>query len=232
MCRLVTTPCHCWLVCKGSKDRDSNDIDLVFPGRDVEKPLSDMSLTVVMRRMGLARFPMGFRSTFTDWCADNQLPKRGNVRWHWPIQSAMTEAAYRRGDLFDKRRNLMDDWAKFIAMEPVKANNVVKLARTLEMQTARTPTTYRHPSCGKAARVIDLQIKLRFRPAYLSATERKRSTTEVFPPGSMDLKRHRGESGPSLVPSLEELFQRQAGFSGVCAWSLTVSIVDLTVWEA
>ena len=113
------------------KDRDGNDIDLVFPGRDVEKPLSDMSLTVVMRRMGLSAVPHGFRSTFTDWCAE-RTSYPSEVR-EMALAHAIgndTEAAYRRGDLFDKRRNLMGDWAKFIAMEPVKANNVVKLARS------------------------------------------------------------------------------------------------------
>ncbi|MFZ4702615.1 MAG: hypothetical protein ACOYMG_21440 [Candidatus Methylumidiphilus sp.] len=38
-----------------------------------------------------------------------------------------TEAAYRRGDLFDKRRNLMNDWAKFVSTAPAKGQNVVNI---------------------------------------------------------------------------------------------------------
>ena len=44
--------------------------ELVFPGWDVTKPLSDMSLTAIMRRMKLEAVPHGFRSTFSDWCAE------------------------------------------------------------------------------------------------------------------------------------------------------------------
>lgn len=44
--------------------------DLIFPGQGGDKPLSDMSLTQVMRRMQLTAVPHGFRSTFTDWTAE------------------------------------------------------------------------------------------------------------------------------------------------------------------
>jgi integrase len=43
--------------------------DLIFPGTK-GKALSDMSLTAVMRRMGMSAVPHGFRSTFSDWCAE------------------------------------------------------------------------------------------------------------------------------------------------------------------
>lgn len=88
-------------------------IDLVFPGR--KGPLSDMSLTAVMRRMGLTAVPHGFRSTFTDWCID-KTSHQSEVR-EMALAHAIankTEAAYRRGDLFDKRRLLMNDWATYL----------------------------------------------------------------------------------------------------------------------
>lgn len=77
--------------------------------------LSDMTLAAVLRRMKVDAVPHGFRSTFRDWAAE---------RTHYPREVAemalahaigdKVEAAYRRGDLFDKRRRLMDDWATFL----------------------------------------------------------------------------------------------------------------------
>ena len=110
------------------KDSDGNDIDLVFPGLGGEKPLSDMSLTACMRRMKLTAVPHGFRSTFTDWCAE-RTAYPSEVR-EMALAHAIgndTEAAYRRGDLFDKRRNLMNDWAKFTKTAPTKGKNVVHI---------------------------------------------------------------------------------------------------------
>jgi len=87
--------------------------DLVFPApRGGE--LSDMTLTAVIRRMKVNAVPHGFRSSFRDWCAE---------RTNYPSQVAemalahaigdKVEAAYRRGDLFEKRRRLMAEWATF-----------------------------------------------------------------------------------------------------------------------
>jgi len=104
-------------------DAEGNDVDLVFPGRDVTKPLSDMSLTLCMRRMKLTAVPHGFRSTFTDWVAE-RTSYPSEVR-EMALAHAIgndTEAAYRRGDLFDKRRNLMGDWASFLNTAPAKGN--------------------------------------------------------------------------------------------------------------
>ena len=92
--------------------------DLIFPGRTGDKPLSDMSLTLVMRRMKLTAVPHGFRSTFTDWTAERTACP-AEVR-EMALAHAIgndTEAAYRRGDLFDKRRQLMSDWAAFVNTE-------------------------------------------------------------------------------------------------------------------
>lgn len=102
--------------------------DLVFPGMSGEKPLSDMSLTACMRRMKLTAVPHGFRSTFTDWCAE-RTAYPSEVR-EMALAHAIgndTEAAYRRGDLFDKRRILMADWAAFMNFKPVKGGNVLRL---------------------------------------------------------------------------------------------------------
>jgi integrase len=100
---------------------EGHQIDLVFPGRSGEKPLSDMSLSACMRRMNLTAVPHGFRSTFTDWAAE-RTNYSSEVR-EMALAHAIgnqTEAAYRRGDLFDKRRELMQDWATFLSTSPSK----------------------------------------------------------------------------------------------------------------
>lgn len=105
------------------------DTDLVFPGTQ-GKPLSDMSLTAVMRRMGLSAVPHGFRSTFSDWCAERTATP-AEVR-EMALAHAVgdkTEEAYRRGDLFEKRRQLMEMWADFLATPPAKGN-VVEMKKT------------------------------------------------------------------------------------------------------
>jgi integrase len=94
------------------------DTPLVFPG-STGKPLSDMSLTAVMRRMKLSAVPHGFRSTFSDWCAERTAtpPEVREMALAHAVGDK-TEEAYRRGDLFDKRRELMTQWARFIETPP------------------------------------------------------------------------------------------------------------------
>ena len=103
---------------------DEGEPDLVFPGTK-GKPLSDMSLTAVMRRMKLTAVPHGFRSTFSDWCAERTATP-AEVR-EMALAHAVgdkTEEAYRRGDLFEKRKDLMTLWAKFLATPPAVGNVV------------------------------------------------------------------------------------------------------------
>jgi integrase len=86
---------------------------LVFLGLKRGVPLSDMTLSAVLRRMGRGELTVhGFRSTFRDWAAEathhaNHVVEQALAH---AILSAV-EAAYRRGDLFKKRTALMDDWA-------------------------------------------------------------------------------------------------------------------------
>jgi integrase len=100
------------------------DEPLVFPGAK-GKALSDMSLTAVMRRMGLSAVPHGFRSTFSDWCAERTgTPPEVREMALAHAVGDKTEEAYRRGDLFDKRRQVMDLWAAFIDTPPAVGNVV------------------------------------------------------------------------------------------------------------
>jgi integrase len=99
---------------------------LVFPGAIAGRPLSDMSLTAVLRRMERADITVhGFRSTFRDWCSEsvaNSFPRE--VCEHALAHSLpdKVEAAYRRGDLIQKRTILMEAWADFCAVIPTAAN--------------------------------------------------------------------------------------------------------------
>jgi integrase len=89
----------------------------VFPGQRGDAPLSDMSLTAVLRRMERDEITVhGFRSTFRDWCAEsvgNSFPRE--VCEHALAHSLpdKVEAAYRRGDLIEKRKVLMQVWADY-----------------------------------------------------------------------------------------------------------------------
>jgi len=97
----------------------------VFPGQDQNKPISDSAIrTFVLRDMGYGPTDCtihGFRSSFRDWAAEctsfsNEVAEMALAH---SISSAI-EAAYRRGDLLEKRRKLMELWAAFCAGKSAK----------------------------------------------------------------------------------------------------------------
>jgi integrase len=83
--------------------------------------LSNMTLAAVLRRKDVPAVPHGFRSTFRDWASERSNYPRDVAEM--ALAHAIgdkVEAAYRRGDLFEKRRPMMADWAKFLARPEVK----------------------------------------------------------------------------------------------------------------
>ena len=101
----------------------------VFPGLRQALPLSDSAIWALLRRR-MSRTDLtihGFRSSFRDWCAERTAYPRDVVEMALAhaIESKV-EAAYRRGDLFEKRRHLIDAWARFCTT-PEKAGVVVPL---------------------------------------------------------------------------------------------------------
>lgn len=92
--------------------------DLVFPGRGGGM-MSDMTLTAVLRRMGRHDITVhGFRSTFRDWCAEYASDTFSREVCEHALAHKLpdkVEAAYRRGDLLEKRRLLMDKWARYLS---------------------------------------------------------------------------------------------------------------------
>lgn len=89
--------------------------DFVFPGGKSKKPLSNMALLVNLRRMKRNDATVhGFRSTFRDWAAEQtDFPSELAEMALAHTVSDKVEAAYRRGDMFDKRIKLMEAWARF-----------------------------------------------------------------------------------------------------------------------
>ena len=105
--------------------------DLVFPGERPSRPLSNMSMLMMLRRMGRKDLTVhGFRSTFRDWAAEQtNFPSEVAEAALAHVVADRTEAAYRRGDLFEKRRRLMVAWATFCQTEPKSASVVVTFGR-------------------------------------------------------------------------------------------------------
>lgn len=102
---------------------DSPDA-FVFPGGQPDRPLSNMAMTMVLRRMKRGDLTVhGFRSCFRDWVGEaTGTPREVAEAALAHAIADKTEAAYARGDLFAKRRRLMDDWAKFCALPPRSGN--------------------------------------------------------------------------------------------------------------
>jgi integrase len=100
---------------------------LIFPGAIKDTPMSDMTLTAVLRRMNRGDLTAhGFRSTFKDWCRERT--SFSDVLSEMALAHVVgdkTMRAYARGDLAEQRRALMETWANFATS--VRADNVVAL---------------------------------------------------------------------------------------------------------
>jgi len=96
----------------------------VFPGARARRPLSNMAMLQLLARMQRDDItPHGFRSTFRDWCAEaTAYPREVAEMALAHTLKDKVEAAYRRGDLFEKRRRLMEDWAIYCTAGGVQAD--------------------------------------------------------------------------------------------------------------
>jgi integrase len=88
---------------------------LIFPGRHQGRPLSNMALLKLVERLDYDVTVHGFRSAFRDWASERTNFSRDvcEAALAHSVKDK-TEAAYRRGDLFEKRRDLMSAWADFV----------------------------------------------------------------------------------------------------------------------
>ena len=89
--------------------------DYVFSSSQGDKPLSNMAMLAVLKRMSRSDLTVhGFRSTFRDWAGETTAYPREVIEHALAHQLAdASEAAYQRGDLLNKRRALMQDWSLF-----------------------------------------------------------------------------------------------------------------------
>jgi integrase len=97
----------------------------VFPGAIKGKGLSNMALLMALRRQGRGNLTAhGFRSTFRDWVAEQtNFPSEVAEMALAHTVGDKVEAAYRRGDLFEKRRQLAEAWGAFCS-QPAGGNVV------------------------------------------------------------------------------------------------------------
>jgi len=105
---------------------DTRTSDFVFPGQRANKPLSNMSMSMILRRMELKATVHGFRSAFRDWCGDqtNFAREVAEAALAHKVGNSV-EQAYRRRVALDKRRHLMSNWADYCA--GIVQNKIVKL---------------------------------------------------------------------------------------------------------
>ena len=102
--------------------------DYVFPSKH-GKPLSNTAMLMLLRRMGRDDITThGFRSTFRDWCAEqtNYAREVAESALSHAIGNAV-EAAYRRGDLLEKRTMLMSEWARYCYQPKAGKGKVLKI---------------------------------------------------------------------------------------------------------
>ena len=100
--------------------------DLVFPGAKRNRQLSHMTMLNALGRMGRTNITAhGFRSSFADWAAERtNFPGEVRDMALAHVVSDKVEAAYRRGDLFEKRRQLADAWAAHCNTPPITGDVV------------------------------------------------------------------------------------------------------------
>jgi integrase len=115
------------VLAEAAKLRTKNDQDgPVFPGGKGGKPLSNMALLMLLRRMGRSDLTAhGFRSTFRDWCAEaTNYPREVAEAALAHALRDKTEAACQRGGMMEKRRQLMTEWAAFCGWSATVAEPV------------------------------------------------------------------------------------------------------------
>ena len=97
----------------GAGNRSQQSADVSKPGG---KPFATTTLAELLRELKIAPVPHGFRSSFRDWAAEETDHPRevAEAALAHRVRSQI-EAAYRRSDLFERRRRLMDDWVGYLA---------------------------------------------------------------------------------------------------------------------
>jgi integrase len=107
--------------------RELRENSFVFPG-DRRAMMSNMAMDMLLRRMGRDVTVHGFRSTFKDWASERtNFPNEVSEAALAHVVGDKVEAAYRRGDMFEKRRRLMEAWAEYCTKAPAGGVVVVPM---------------------------------------------------------------------------------------------------------
>ena len=116
--------------------------EFVFPGGKEKRPLSGMAFLMLLRRMKRDDLTAhGFRSTFRDWAAERtSFPREVAEMALAHTISDKVEAAYRRGDLFEKRRRLAEAWAAFCESLPENIGRAAPEPRVIEVRQPQKTT--------------------------------------------------------------------------------------------
>jgi integrase len=116
---------------RGLYREDDSDDGLLFLSSLSGRPLSDLSLVKLMRRMGRTEVPHGFRSSFSDWCHERTGYSSHAIELSLAhsIGSA-AEKSYRRGSMLEKRRKLMEAWAAYCTSPPAPGEVVSMRGRS------------------------------------------------------------------------------------------------------
>ena len=122
------------------KLQSDDDVEVVFEGLR-GKAMSNAGMSAVLKRMKRTDVTVhGFRSTFRDWCAEQTaFPREIAEAALAHVLSNKAEAAYQRGDLLERRRTLMDAWARFAATAPraKQASNVTPIRQARSRRQAK-----------------------------------------------------------------------------------------------
>lgn len=112
----VPLPPRCIAILEEAAKLKRDGDDIVFPGTKDKRPLSDMTLSKLMKELGIAAVPHGFRSSFRDWAGEQTHHPREVIEFALAhVIRDKAEAAYARSDLFEKRRTLMSDWQDYLS---------------------------------------------------------------------------------------------------------------------
>lgn len=103
-----------------------DESDLIFPGTKKGRPLSDMTLSKLVKELGFDADVHGFRTSFRTWAQERTtFPREVAEAALAHLSGDEVERAYARSDVIEKRRKMMESWARFLADEPT---TVVQLA--------------------------------------------------------------------------------------------------------